>query len=346
MLRLASMISMLMLGGLVTLILPLLAGAPRATSSRCLLLVTNKGDRTLSIVDPVAGKEISTVPESGVTGHEVIASPDGRTAYVPIYGNSGVGQPGSDGQTLDVIDLASRKITTTIDFGRGERPHCAKFNPKDGLLYVTTEITNTVSIIDPKSNKVVGSIPTGQPESHMLAITSDGRRGYTSNVGPGLVSVLDLENRKLLGTIKVVDGAQRISLTRDDRLAFTSDQHEPRLAVIDTTGYKVERWVPMPGVGYGTAPTPDGRWLLVALIKINKVGVIDLKEMKVVRTFDVPSAPQEVLVEPDGKAAYVSCDASRKVAVIDLAGAPADWKVARLIDVGRGADGLAWAALN
>ena len=59
------------------------------------LLTANKGDQSLGIIDPAAGKEIATVPEGGTTGHEVIASPDGRFAYVPIYGNSGVGKPGN-----------------------------------------------------------------------------------------------------------------------------------------------------------------------------------------------------------------------------------------------------------
>jgi len=43
----------------------------------------------------------------GVNGHEVMASKDGRFAYVPIYGNSGVGRPGTDGSTIDVIDLGN-----------------------------------------------------------------------------------------------------------------------------------------------------------------------------------------------------------------------------------------------
>ena len=53
------------------------------------LLVANKGNETLGD-DPVAGRQVATIRESGMTGHEVVAS-DGRTAYVPIYGDSGVG---------------------------------------------------------------------------------------------------------------------------------------------------------------------------------------------------------------------------------------------------------------
>jgi YVTN family beta-propeller protein len=315
------------------------AGDPPA-SSVGLLLVANKGEQTLGIVDPDAGRQLATVPEDGITGHEVIASPDGRTAYVPIYGNSGVGHPGTDGQTLAVIDIATRRLIHTIDFGRPVRPHCPLFGPKNGMLYVSTELTNSIDVIDPNTNKIVDSIPTGQPESHMFAITRDGKRAYTSNVGVGTVSAIDLEAKKVVAVIPISKMAQRISLSADDRYAFTADQTAPKLAVIDTTTNKVKTWVDLPASAYGTAATPDGRWLVVAMIGPRKVGVVDLKTMKLARTIDVPAAPQEVLIRPDNTVAYVSCDASHKVAVINLK----TWKVDMLIDAGRGADGLAWAA--
>jgi YVTN family beta-propeller protein len=315
------------------------AAEPTGKTGGGLLLVANKGNHTLGIIDPAAGQQIATVAEDGVTGHEVAAAPDGKRAFVPIYGNAGVGKPGTDGRLLRVIDIATRQVVGTVDFGKGVRPHCAVFGPRNGLLYVTTELDNSVTVIDPQTLKILGTIPTGQPESHMLAITRDGRRGYTCNVGPGTVSVLDLEAKKLLAMIPVSAMMQRIALSVDDRWAFTSDQAKPRLAVIDTATNGVKTWVPLPGVGYGTAPTPDGKWLVVAMPRINQVGVLDLETMKVVRTFGVPRAPQEVLVRSDGMAAYVSCDASRQVAVIDLR----NWKVEKLIPAGLGADGLAWA---
>src|SRR5262249_7429562 len=159
-------------------------------------------------------------------------------AFVPIYGNSGVGHPGTDGRLLRVIDVATRQIVGTVDFGKGVRPHCAMVGPKNDLLYITTELDNSVTVIDPHTLKIVGTIPTGQAESHMLAITRDGRRGYTSNVGPGTVSALDLEAKKVMAIIPVSSIAQRISLSIDDRWAFTADQSKPQLAVIDTAENK------------------------------------------------------------------------------------------------------------
>ena len=304
-----------------------------------LLLVANQASRDLSLIDVTEGKQIATIPVEGVTGHEVAASPDGKTAYVPIYGDSGVGRPGTDGSKLSVIDLASRKVTHTIDFGHGVRPHCAIYDRNSGMLYVTTELDKTVSIIDPKTLKIVGTIPTGQEQSHMLALTRDGSRGYTANVGPGTVSVLDMKARKTLAIIPISKSTQRISISPDDSMVFTADQVKPQLAVLDTATNKVTTWVPLPGVGYGTAPTPDGRWLLVAMRTSKGVAVIDLKTMQVARTIEVPDGPAEILMAPDGKTAYVACNYKNQVAQIDLA----QWKVTRVIDAGKDADGLAWA---
>jgi DNA-binding beta-propeller fold protein YncE len=304
-----------------------------------LLLVANKGDHTLGLIDPSAGRQIATVDVGGVTGHEVIASPDGRRAYVPIYGNSGVGSPGTDGSTLAVIDIVSRRVVGTLDFGHGVRPHCPLINPKDKLLYVTTELDHAIAVVDPTALKIVGKVPTGAPESHMLAISSDGRRGYTANVGPGSVSVLDLEARKTITTIPIASKIQRIGISVDDRLVFTADQTKPQMAVIDTATNQLKTWIPLPAVGYGATPTPDGQWLVVPLRDGKQVAVVDLSAMKVVHTIDVPAAPQEVLISPDGRTAYVSCDASKKVAMIRTH----DWTVEKLIDAGPGVDGLAWA---
>jgi YVTN family beta-propeller protein len=315
------------------------ATQPRPSGGKEWLLVANKAEHTLGLIDPAAGKQVATVDVGGITGHEVIASPDGRLAYVPIYGNSGVGLPGTDGSNLAVIDIASRKIVGNVDFGHGVRPHCPLINPKDTKLYVTTEIDQAVAVVDPATLKIIGKIPTGTPESHMLAITRDGTRGYTANVGPGSVSVLDLKERKTITTVSVAPKIQRIALSVDDLLVFTADQTKPQLAVIDTGSNKVKGWIQLPAVGYGAAPTPDGKWLVVALPGGKQVAVVDVSGMKVAHTIDVPPAPQEVLITPDGQRAYVSCDASQKVAVIRTS----DWTVEKLIDAGRGVDGLAWA---
>src|SRR5260370_34473709 len=148
-----------------------------------LLVVANPKEHTVLVVDPDERRELAKIVV-GVNGHEVMASRDGRYAYVPIYGNSGVGKPGTDGSTIDVIDLQERKLAGTIDLGKPLRPHRAEFGP-DGLLYVTAELANAVDVVDPSTRKVLAEIPTHEPQSHMLVLSPDGQRGYTPNGSHG-----------------------------------------------------------------------------------------------------------------------------------------------------------------
>lgn len=304
------------------------------------LLVVSQGNNSVTRVDPESGAKLTVLTTREVRAHEVAVSPDGRWAYLPIYGNAGVGMPGSSGRSVEILDLQKGALTaTSIDLGRPVRPHCAKFGP-DGLLYVTAELDDAIDVIDPAQAKKVGSIDTKEPESHMLVITRDGKRGYTANVGSGTVSVLDMVARKPLAVIPVADTVQRISLSVDDRWVFTSDQKQPRLAVIDTSSQKVANWIALPSTGYGTAPTPDGKWLLVSLPSAGQVAVVDLSAMKVDRTIAVGARPVEILVRADQPVAYVSCSDDGKVAVLDLK----QWKVAKTLDIAPGADGLGWVA--
>jgi DNA-binding beta-propeller fold protein YncE len=329
---------MVILAG-TTVLAPLTAGLPPSpTRGSGFLLIENKGDHTLGVVNPIEGKEVATITLTGVTGHEVAASPDGRFAYAPIYGNSGVGEPGTDGKTIDVINVPERRVVHVIDLGKPVRPHCPVYGP-DGLLYVTAELAHAIYVINPHTRRVVGSVSTEQPESHMLAITRDGSRGYTANVGAGTVSALDLRDRKPVAVIHVCRVVQRIALSPDDHFAFTADQDKPRLAVINTQTNRVESWIALPGIGFGTRATPDGKWLLATMPGISKIAVVDLHTMKVVRTVDVPESPQEILIGPHERTAYISCDRSRQVAVLNLD----NWKVEKLIKVGRNDDGMAWA---
>ena len=76
-----------------------LSSPPANASGQNLLLVVNQGDQSMSLVDPAAGVQIGKVKTNEIRAHEVTASPDGRLAYLPIYGNSGVGKPGTDGRS-------------------------------------------------------------------------------------------------------------------------------------------------------------------------------------------------------------------------------------------------------
>jgi YVTN family beta-propeller protein len=318
--------------------LALVAGGGRvpAPPTHGMLVVANQREHTALLIDPETRQELAKVIV-GVNGHEVAVSPDSRFAYVPIYGNSGVGKPGTDGTTIDIVDLRDRKLAATIDLGKPLRPHRAEFGP-DGLLYVTAELDKAVDVVDPATRKVIAQIPTGAIESHMIVISPDGTRAYTANVAAGSVSVLDLEKRTLVTVIPVAKTVQRISISADGKRVFTHDQDTPRIAVIDTATNKVASWIPVPATVYSSSPTADGRKLL-ASSPSGKIFVIDLATAKVEESFDIPPALGELLLTPDGKFAFVSCPAAGTIEVLDVHGR----KLLQPIKLTPGVDGLAWA---
>jgi YVTN family beta-propeller protein len=326
----------LLLVSLMLVASAVLRDARSAPPAGGLLVVANQKEHTVLVVDPDNRRELAKI-SVGVNGHEVIVSKDGRFAYVPIYGNSGVGKPGTDGSTIDVIDLQERKLAATIDLGKPLRPHRAEFGP-DGLLYVTAELANAVDVIDPSTHKVLVEIPTGEPQSHMLVLSRDGHRGYTANVSAGSVSVLDLAKRTLITTIPVAKSVQRISMSPDGLRIFTHDQDAPRIAVIDTATNKITNWIALPEVAYASAPTPDGRRLLAVSPGANRLHVVDLQTLKVVRSLEIPERASEILIRPGGEIAYISGTGAGKIAVLDLR----SWKMLPPMDLTPGVDGLAW----
>jgi YVTN family beta-propeller protein len=318
--------------------LALAAGGGRvsAPAAHGMLVVANQREHTALLVDPETRQELAKVTV-GVNGHEVAVSPDSRFAYVPIYGNSGVGKPGTDGATIDIVDLRDHKLAATIDLGKPLRPHRAEFGP-DGLLYVTAELDKAVDVVDPATRKVIAQIPTGASESHMIVISPDGTRAYTANVAAGSVSVLDLKQRTLVTVIPVAKTVQRISISADGKRVFTHDQDTPRIAVIDTTTNKVASWILVPATVYSSSPTADGRKLL-ASSPSGKIFVIDLATAKVEESFDIPPALGELLLTPNGKFAFVSCPAAGTIEVLDISA----HKLLQPIKLTPGVDGLAWA---
>jgi DNA-binding beta-propeller fold protein YncE len=72
------------------------------------VIVTNKKDRSVSLIDPVALREVARLPTTKPIVHGVAYSPDGRYAYISQE------SIGSDPGAIDVIDLTTRTRTGTV----------------------------------------------------------------------------------------------------------------------------------------------------------------------------------------------------------------------------------------
>src|SRR5881392_847228 len=147
------------------------------------LLVLEKSDNSLAIVDPVNLQVVARVP-SGPDPHEIVASADGKLAYISNYG-------GSDSalNTISVIDLATRKALPPINLGALRSAHGLAF--AGGKLYFTAETNKAVGRYDPVTKSVDLVLGTGQDRTHMVAVSENLERIVTSNVSSGTISIIE-----------------------------------------------------------------------------------------------------------------------------------------------------------
>ena len=302
------------------------------------LLVVCKDDSTLEVIDLETSSTVGAVVASGFTPHEVVATDDGRLAYMPVYSDAPVGSPGTDGRRVDVVDLLTLQRVGEIRLPFASRPHQSSLLPTDRVI-VSTELDESVTVIDRRTLRVVVRLPTGQAESHTFAVSVDGSRLVTANVGPGSVSIIDVPSRTLLGVVKVAETVNRICLEPHGRFAYTADQGSPRVAVIDTELVERVAWIELPSIGFGTAVTRSGSHIVVALRMASEITVVERRSGEVVHRVATPDHPQAIVLHPDGVRAYSACDADNCVVEVDIR----TGRLLRRIPTGRKPDGIAWS---
>jgi YVTN family beta-propeller protein len=332
------------------------------------LLVLSKHNHTLSIVDPATLKVVASAPV-GQDPHEVIASEDGKTAFVSIYG-------GGAFHVINVIDLVQGKALKDIDTGALNGPHGLTF--VGGKLWFTAEGAKAIARLDPATGKIEWIMGTGQDRTHMLFVTAAQKRIYTTNVASGTVSVF--EEKPMTFTpppmpvgnaggprqgmppgpppgmggpggqprmnweqtvISAGPGDEGFDVTPDGRELWTANAQDGTISVIDTAEKKSVATLQAGVQGANRLKfTLDGKYALISSLRGSDLVVYDVAARKEFKRVPIGHGAAGILIEPGGKRAFVSCGPDNYVAVIDLA----TWQVAGHIDAGGEPDGLAWAA--
>jgi YVTN family beta-propeller protein len=321
-------------------------------ASAATLLVGNKAEATVSLIDLPSGKVVATLP-TGVGPHELAVSPDGRTALVADYGTGP-----RPGRTLTVIDVAAAKVAKTIDLGAPRRPHGLAWLDGRRAL-VTAEASGALLVVDVEAGRVVNEIATGQELSHMVAVQPGGRRAFVANIGSGTVTAIDLAAGKKLADVTTGEGAEGVDVSPDGRWVWVTNREAGTVTVVDAATLAVVAAVEVPGFPIRAKATPDGKYVLVSAARTGDVAVLSTADRKLERrvdfglqavaaegrllgAFGTSSVPIGIVVDPDGQRAYVAHANADKVAVLDLA----TWKVTATFAAGKEPDGMAFSPLD
>jgi YVTN family beta-propeller protein len=303
------------------------AGAAQPSGTAA-LLVLSKADRTLAVVDPQTLKVLGRVP-SGPDPHEVVASSDGRVAYIANY-NGG-------GNIITPVDLVAMKALPPIDLGELRAPHGVAF--ADGKLWFTAEGARAVGTYDPVSKEIQRVLDTGQNGTHMVFVINP-RRLVTTNMGSGNVTIAEKANggEWNQAVVSVGPRGEGFDVSPDGKQAWVANAGDGTVSVIDL-GTKKATDTLQAGVNGANRLkfTPDGKLALVSTLSGKDLTVIDVATRRVAKRLGIGSAAG-IQIQPDGARAYVACTPDNYVAIIDLK----TLEPAGRIEAGGQPDGLAW----
>ena len=235
------------------------AQGPAAKPHKNLMAVVSKGLPGIVLFDADTDEEIcrqTTKPAP----HEAAFSKDGRTLYVPVYSPANIGQAGPDEHEIHFVSTADCSIQATLDTGDYKRPHFPEEGP-DGMLYVTAELKESILQIDPKARTIVGTLPTGSTSTHFFAMTTDGKKIFTSNVSQANVSVIDVPGKKLITQISTGGGNQRATVSPDGKWFVTSVGQTRKMAFFRTADHQLDFEVELEGGPFVARFSPDSKFI-------------------------------------------------------------------------------------
>ncbi len=334
----------LTLGGIL-LLAPILALAQQSVASATparALLVLSKAEPTLAIVDPTTLAVVARVPV-GPDPHEVIATPDGRTAYVSNYGFGAY-------HTLTPVDLVRQQALPAIDLGALTGPHGLAV--AGGKIWFTAEGAKVIGRYDPEAHAVDWVLGTGQDRTHMLVVSEDGKRVVTTNVSSATVTVAEARTVTLPGSgaqrvewvetvIPVDRGAEGIDVSPDGHEAWVANAQDGTISLLDLDKKRLRGTLVVDLKGANRLKfTPDGKLAFVSTLSGPEVTVLRRLTGAIEKRVLVGHGAAGIVLQPDGARAYVACTPDDSVAVIDVA----TLTVVGRIGAGGRPDGLAWAA--
>ncbi len=277
------------------------------------LLVLNKDDAALAIVDPASRTVVARIA-TGQGPHELVASSDGKLAFAGNYGQQ------TPGSTISVIDLLGQKELRRVDLGPLRRPHGLAWH--DGKLYFTAEVNKLIGRYDPAANQIDWLLGTGQNTTHMVVVGKDGNQVFTSNIGSD--SITALERGSAAGAwnqtvIPVGKGPEAIDLAADGKELWTAHSRDGGVSIIDTATKRVAQTLNVQTKRSNRLKlTPDGKLVLITDLDAGELVVLDRPGRKEIKRVKIGKGPEGILTVPDGSRAYVAVAGDNNVAIIDL----------------------------
>src|SRR5437867_11100953 len=210
------------------------------------LLVVNRHDNTLMIFD-VPSYALRATISVGREPHEVVATPDGRKAYVT----------NARDKTVSVVDLDRTRVVRTLRPETLDAPNGLAMTPDGKHLILTSEGTRRFFLVDVSRDVVLRSLTTTQARAHMVVVPREGSRAYAANVGSDSVTILKIPDLRIVRNVPVGDGPEGIAATSNGRWILVALQGVDQVAILDAGNGAVLARLPTGRTPIRIALTPN-----------------------------------------------------------------------------------------
>jgi len=206
-------------------------------------------------------------------------------------------------------------------------------------IYVPNSESDSVSVIDPRTAKVVATFGAGVLPHHITP-SYDMKTFYVNNTNGNSLTPLDPSTGRPKGRAIPVDDPYNLYFTPDGRSAIVVAERLKRLDFRDPKTWKLQKSVKAGCAGVDHMDfSADGRRAVASCEFDGQMLLVDLRGKKVIDRLrlDHPgSKPVDVRLSPDGKLFYVADEVANGVWKLDAA----RFRVKGFIATGRGTHGL------
>ena len=184
-------------------------------------------------------------------------------------------------------------------------------------VYVTNSKGDDVTVIDPATMKVVGSIKTGA-NPHGVIASPDRRTLYISVEGTDELIAVDIATHEVKWRVKVGRAPNEVSITQDGRKVFVPLRNDSAIDVVDTVAMKVIDRIKAPAWPHNTYVSANGRHLYLGTMIGSRITIYDTATHKQLNEIAPGDWVRPIALFRDESLAYVALSKLHGFAVVDL----------------------------
>lgn len=256
------------------------------------LLVATSGSDRIDVID-VGKLAVVGAIEAGKDPEIFSIDPSGK---ILVAANE-------DDNQLTVTDLATGKLLRVIE-NVGIEPEGVTFRHDGKVVFVTSEATNSILVIDPWAGEILDEVLVGNRPRRGI-VTPDDREYWVTNELGGSVTILDAQTFAVIDEVRFERRGLReedinpvdFAMTRDGKTAYVTLGRAQRVAVVDVAGREVTDYILAGDRVWGAALSADEKILVVTNGASDDVSIIDTDKKVAINAVAVGRTPHTVRID-------------------------------------------------